>query len=191
MNMNDWRAIPGFEGRYTVNPIGEVRSVARKIEVRRSGGSIYEKFVPEKTMHQSPDRKGYLMTTLADSTGKKRRHFIHKLVASAFFVGPFRPNPVCRHLDGNKINNRFDNLYIGTTKENISDKAVHGTELYGEQRWNAKLTERDIAEIFRLNKKDGVTQREISRRFGVSPATVCCVLKGKRWSKLTREERLL
>lgn len=190
MNMNDWRPIPGFEGRYVVNPTGEVRSVARKIQVKRSSGTVYEKFVDEKTMYQSPDRKGYLMTTLTDSDGKKRRHFIHKLVASAFFVGPFRPNPVCRHLDGDKVNNQYDNLYIGTVQENIDDKVSHGTELYGEQRWNAKLTERDIAEIFRLNKKEGVSQREISRRFCVSPATVCCVLKGKRWGKFIQDARL-
>lgn len=50
---------------------------------------------------------------------------VHVLVLEAFD----RPRPkgaVCRHLDGNPINNHLSNLAWGTHKENTEDRKRHG-----------------------------------------------------------------
>jgi hypothetical protein len=52
----------------------------------------------------------------------------------------------CRHLDGNRSNNRLDNLAWGTPLENGADKARHGTAK-GERNGRAKLTAAKVRRI--------------------------------------------
>lgn len=189
MNTNEeWRFIPVFEGKYMASSAGRVKSVDRTLTVTRANGTVYQKEKKGQIMCQSPDKRGYMMTTLPMPGNVKRRQFIHILVAKAFFVGPFRPKPICRHLDGDRLNNSAGNIYIGTQQENIDDKAIHGTELYGEDRWSAKLKKSDIGEIFFMKGSGRYTQREIAKHFGVSPATICYILKGSRWGKAINDQ---
>lgn len=60
-----------------------------------------------------------------DGTFKQRR--IHQLVLESF-VGP-RPNTdsVVRHLNGDPVDNRIENLVWGTASENAHDRVRHGT----------------------------------------------------------------
>lgn len=50
-------------------------------------------------------------------------------------------------------------------------------------QYTAKLNNYDVAEIFRLAKLEGVKQVEIAKRFNVSSATICEILKGKRYAE--------
>lgn len=58
--------------------------------------------------------------------GKRTRYAVHVLVARAHL--PSRPSPrhEVRHLDGNKLNPRADNLAWGTRKDNADDRERHG-----------------------------------------------------------------
>lgn len=58
--------------------------------------------------------------------GKRTRLAVHRLVASRFL--PPRPSPLheVRHLDGNRMNCRADNLAWGTRKDNADDRERHG-----------------------------------------------------------------
>lgn len=60
-----------------------------------------------------------------------RRLKVHLLVLNTF-KGP-KPSPelCCRHLDGNKLNNRISNLRWGIRKENYQDMILHGTSWVG------------------------------------------------------------
>ena len=60
--------------------------------------------------------------------GKSKTFNVHRLVA-IHFVKSDDPNKkfVC-HLDGNKLNNDYSNLYWGTFSENMLDKRTHGTD---------------------------------------------------------------
>lgn len=112
MNRCDWLPIPGYEGRYEVSDQGEVRSLPRY----RSRGGILR---PHPSLPG-----GYPSVNLRkDGAGKTMR--VHALVMLAF-VGPRPEGQVTRHLNGNPLDNRLENLTYGTPTENNLDTVRHG-----------------------------------------------------------------
>jgi hypothetical protein len=77
--------------------------------------------------------------------------------------------------------NRLGNLSYGTPYENaVRDRIRDGTFLLGEQHQSARLTENEVRAI-RASTERG---RALSKRFGVSEATVCAIRKLKAWTHL-------
>jgi hypothetical protein len=68
-----------------------------------------------------------------------------------------------------------------TPKENQADRLIHGTDARGEKCYAAKLSAQDVADIRVLAK--AIVQSDIAKHYGVSPATICLLLKGKTWKK--------
>ncbi len=102
-----WKDIPGYEGRYQVSDLGNVRSV----RLMRFGKVLMKK--PE--VHYS----GYLYHKLWNLGHKGRRKiFVHRLVASAFMPNP-EDKEIVNHLDRNRKNNCLSNLEWATASENV------------------------------------------------------------------------
>lgn len=118
--MTEWRPVLGFEGRYEVSDDGRVRSVTRTTKIR--DGRQYT-FVGQ-------ERKTFLVKGYPHLSIKRNgRHvnkYVHLLVCEAFY-GP-RPSPQheARHLNGNPLDNRVENLAWGTKSENAQDTIRHG-----------------------------------------------------------------
>lgn len=95
-----WVPILGFEGFYQVNELGEVKSIRKEIilksYINRYG---YEKVI--LTIHQ-----------------KSSHRSVHRVVAEVFITNPESKLEV-NHKDGNKLNNRVENLEWVTRKENF------------------------------------------------------------------------
>lgn len=109
------KAIPGYEGIYEINEIGEVFSMPRGGRGR----------VCERRLKGVVDRQGYILATLCRA-GKSRLRRVHHLVLETF-GGPRPPGLQTRHLDGNPANNSLSNLKWGTYQENSDDRKKHGT----------------------------------------------------------------
>lgn len=97
----------GFEGRYAVNTEGEVISYVRKTRRSLVGGIIFDKAIGRET---------YKMVSIF-LNGKQVSKYFHRLVAEAFIPNP-ENKPCVNHKDGNKLNNRPDNLEWVTFSEN-------------------------------------------------------------------------
>lgn len=69
-------------------------------------------------------RNGYLMVSLSRA-GKGRSVLVHRLVAEAF-LGPRPPDAQIRHLNGDRFDNRLENLAYGSASENMQDRIAHG-----------------------------------------------------------------
>lgn len=115
-----WRPIPGYEGSYEASDHGRVRSIDRVVEKVIRGKRVLNKC---KGRVLKPLRSGHHYAHVCLS-GEAR--YIHDLVLRAF-RGPRPAEMECRHLDGDSLNNRLDNLAWGTISENRLDQVRHGT----------------------------------------------------------------
>lgn len=125
-----WKPIKDYEGIYEVSNLGNVRKL-RFI----NGKHNFEKI---KICKQTLNAWGYMTVSLSKN-GKSNTKRVHKLVANAFLG---ESNLQVDHIDGNKTNNRLDNLEYVTPKENTNRAWQKGIAKYTEER---KQKLRDIA----------------------------------------------
>jgi hypothetical protein len=116
-NTELWKDIPNYEGLYQVSSLGNVKSLER-IAIRPKAGNY---IVKEKILNHFKQNNGYYIVNLSKE-GKRKTITIHILVAMAFLG--HKPDGtqiiVPDHKDGDKSNNRVDNLELITQRENIS-----------------------------------------------------------------------
>lgn len=129
MRDEEWRPIPGFIGYYEASSLGRIRSLPRRGKKRNRvyGGQIRKPVIAGN---------GYYGVRLSVHN-VKRTYMVHELVCAAFHGAKPSPGRTCevRHLDGNPLNCRADNLCWGTHSENELDKVRHGTH-----RWSKMPT---------------------------------------------------
>lgn len=106
-----WKDIPNYEGIYQISNYGNVRRLNKWDLNRRE---YYENI---HNIKLKPNTKGYLHVDLSKNQNVKRRD-VHRLVAEAFIPNP-ENKPEINHIDGNKQNNRADNLEWNTRSENL------------------------------------------------------------------------
>lgn len=114
--MNEiWKDIKGYEGLYQVSNLGNVRSIDR-IEVKMNcRGWKSPRKDKGKVLTPTDNGKGYRIVPLRKD-GKKKNHYVHRLVAEAFCDGQ---GDVVDHIDYDISNNRAENLRWCTQKENV------------------------------------------------------------------------
>lgn len=123
-----WKPVVGFPW-YEVSNFGNVRSVDREIEfIQRNqfGSRISVKRLKGRPLKPKKAGMGYLSVCVSRPIGggevSVSYKFIHRLVAEAF-IGCIDGMEV-NHKDGNKLNNREDNLEIVDRVRN-QDHAFH------------------------------------------------------------------
>jgi hypothetical protein len=162
-----WLAIPGHPG-YEVSDLGRVRSYRN-----RQGHPTTKPRTLTPAVVQ-----GYQQIKL----GRSRQTKVHILALEAF-VGPRPDGMVCRHLDGNGLNNRISNLRWGTPEENYADRHLHGTDNTGSRNGRAKVDERAVAAI-RKRLAAGDKQSDVAKDFGVSRGVVAHISAGRTWKSV-------
>ena len=111
---------------------------------------------------------------------------VHRLVAETFVPNP-NNRPQVNHIDGNKQNNSADNLEWVNNSENIQhafdnnliDRNKIVKNMTGSKNHQAKLTERDVAEIKALCFNN--TNKEIAMLYPVHPSLIGQIRRGKIW----------
>lgn len=105
-----WKDIEGYEGLYQVSNLGRVKSLER---YRKNHNKLQK--IEEKIKKTRQDKQGYLLVDLYKNN-KIKTVRVHRLVAKAFIENIDNKETV-NHIDGNKHNNRIDNLEWCTFKE--------------------------------------------------------------------------
>ncbi len=113
MEKEIWRDIPGYEGLYQISDLGRVFS--------NITGKIRKNV---KSDH------GYRAIQLSDSNHIKHRHYVHRLVASAFLPIPNDRSTEVNHKNLNKSDNRAANLEWVTPRENSDHAYANGRTNY-------------------------------------------------------------
>lgn len=90
-------------------------------------------------------------------------------------------NIVCHTCDNPKCVNP-DHLFIGTTLDNFKDMRIKGRSARGERNTQAKLTEKEVKKIRKLeNELDSAKVAEI---FDISKSTVLSIWSKKTWKHI-------
>lgn len=174
-----WKTIPGYEGLYSISNDGRVKN------------ERWNSFLRPSINHG-----GYACIRLSRE-GCPRFWTVHALVALTF-IGPRPDGKVINHLDGNKLNNRPENLEYCTGAENMRHAAEHGlmssgevhsritkaTTNRGEQVHLAKLTEAQVIEMRALFTTGDYTFDDLGERFGVANTAAMSAIRGATWSHL-------
>ena len=107
-----WKPIVGYEGRYEISNMGRVKSLDRYVNNRH---------FEEKIMNVQKTKDGYSYVQLS-RPGERHTKKIHQLVMENFTDYKSRGSDATYqidHINGNKDDNRLENLEIVTHKENM------------------------------------------------------------------------
>ena len=87
------------------------------------------------------------------------------------------------HIDGNKLNNRIENLEGVSTKENNIRAKENGLlkPLKGEDNPFSKLTREEVSKIRELYSEKTYTQYQIADMFGIGQSQVSAIVRKKAW----------
>lgn len=177
--IEEWRDIPEYEGLYQVSNQGRVRSLDHVVPHSNGTHRTQRGRIRRLARH----RQGYLQVVLCKA-GKRATLYVHRLVATVF-LGECPPAHEVNHVNGDKSDNRVENLEYCTHSQNMMHADEQGLrQVAGTACHFSKLTEDDVREIRRLHKQTDISQRAIARRFGVSHVTVGCILRGTAWTHI-------
>lgn len=177
----EWRDIKGLEGLYQISNLGRIRSLDN-IQIRSNGFKMckfHKKGQILKTYQSGKDYKkgqGYETVTIYD-----KRYKIHRLVAQAFIPNP-QKLPQVNHIDGNKLNNRADNLEWITNRENM----LHSWGIGLREKSRKKARKLKIEQVNQMRKECIPGDKEkgykpLGRKYGVSPTTVKQIVRKEKW----------
>lgn len=157
--------IPGYEGRYSVCPDGRIYSHRRELHMTSHVGN-----------------HGYLIVKLFDGE-RKSTQTVHKLVALAYY-GERPPGDIhVNHKDGNKLNNRPENLEYVTRSKNCKHAVKHGLS-------KVPLRKDDVFPLIVLGRlAKGMLVREVADSLGVAKHTICRIKNGHTYADVTGIKR--
>lgn len=178
LKMSDeiWKPVQGFP-QYMVSSHGRMKSVRRIIT--DSWGR--QRLWPEKVFATILNSAGYPQINLGKWDTRKTE-LVHRIVAATFIPNPLN-KPQVNHKDGNRANNRVDNLEWVTCAENLaySRKVLHAQA-------ERELTPPEVAKIILASDKTGTA---VAAQFGIWPSAVYNVWKRNGVMRKKHKARIL
>lgn len=160
--------IPEVKDRYFINDLGE----------------LFTDFGERKL--KDGVKNGYVKNGLVLKDGTSRAFFRHRLVMLCFAPREDADSLQVNHIDGNKLNNRLDNLEWCTNREN----RIHAVEIglaarmRGEDNLASKLLESQVIDIIQ-DLLHHVPYSKIMKKYNCSKSTISAIKNKRNWRYLT------
>ena len=138
MEQEQWKPIEGTDGKYEVSNLGHVRTNGKRPGL----------------LTLTKQKSGYRYAMIQLSNGKQKNCRVHRLVAEHFLPNPDNMKEV-NHKDGNKDNNRADNLEWCTRSHNV--KHSFDTGLKQPHRWTAEERKQISDKVKAYHQKRGAS----------------------------------
>lgn len=153
----EWKPVKGHEGRYEVSNLGRVKSVAGHL------GTVILK--------PQDNGKGYKTVNITTAPKKAKHVYIHRMVADAFIECNAETNLMeVNHKNGDKSDNRVENLEWVTRKKNVDHAVENGLFCTDKRRRVGKQAKAvrcsngmEYASIYKASKELGIAHSSISR----------------------------
>lgn len=161
MNLEIWKDIVGYDGKYQISTFGRVKSF-------KNGELILKNYL---------GNHGYYGVTLWKNNQSTKR-LIHNILLETFSIKT-KDKMVCNHKDGNKLNNFITNLEWTTYRGNL----VHAYK----NNLNNGRRKLDWDKVSRIRSLYGEGQRKlhIAKMFNVAHSTIDRILSFKYWNDET------
>ena len=172
LNFNEeWKNVEGYESLYQVSSLGRVKSLEKHF-LRKYREGYRKQTIPEKILKPFPTRTAYLLVKLTKNKIEKCFQ-VHRLVAMAFIPNP-QNKPQVNHINGNKTDNKVENLEWVTQTENI--RRAYATGLQNHETAVRVTTPDNKVHEFR-------NQRLASQFLKISPSRLNETLKSNTGKK--------
>lgn len=174
-----WARLPFPElSDYMVSTYGRV--------MKKDGSGFIKQFIGST---------GYYRACLK-SHGRSRNFSVHRLIAIVFIPLPKKfirkhmtaENLIVNHIDGNKLNNRLDNLEWVTVKGNAIHTKTHGLLMgySGENSHLAKMNNKTARKCCEMLAQ-GMSSGDIAKRLGISKKSVVHIKAGECWTHMSKD----
>ena len=168
----EWRYIPGYEGKYQASSLGRIKSVDRLI--MRSNGERLP--IKGRVLKPRFDKCGRACVTVCGVTKR-----VHRLIAKTFIPNPDN-KPQINHIDSNPSNNAVSNLEWCTRSENMLHAFKFGHHSHeGERHNRRKLSKSDVLYI-REHPEIKLTQ--LAKKYNVTSQCIYSIRNNKTWRNL-------
>lgn len=183
-----WKSVVGYEEFYSVSNTGKIR--------RDKGGSNNAKI--GRILKQRLNTHGYVSVILS-KFGTEKSFTVHRLVVKAF-IGEIPDGLQINHKNGNKTDNRLENLECVTPSENRlhcnkvlfpnGENFLRGDKWCkshlasiprGEKQKMAKLNEQKVKEIRQIYGEGQSTLKQLAEKYGVHFSIIHDVIKRTAW----------
>jgi hypothetical protein len=170
--------IQGYEGLYSVTSDGRVWSHPKGTNTKNG-------------RWLSLDNSGRYPVVGLMKDGKKKRHSVHRLVAQAYVLNP-NNLPQVNHINGNRTDNRAENLEWVTSSENRIHAWNTGLQVATEDHkasarkagYGRRLFSMEQAEDIRAAYASGdMNQYELAAQYNTSQAVINGIVLNKTYTK--------
>lgn len=146
--MEEWKDIPGYEGRYQASTYGRIKSLQRYIPTNKH-------WVKEKILTPRKSGKDYRLQVALYIDGVQKQYYVSRLIAETFIPNPYN-YPEVNHKDEDYTNNTINNLewcnssynsnYGNRTYKIMQANIINGTYQQNRRRLNKPIAQYTINE---------------------------------------------
>lgn len=160
-----WKPLLEYKG-IEVSSIGRIRKAANKSR-------------KERILTEFPkDRDGYYRCSVQRLDGTWTSQPVHRLVAKAF-IPRTKNRDIVNHIDGNRTNNRIENLEWVTPKENV----IHSFK-FGSRKICKQVPKKTILTDFQVNRigklRELYTVNQIAKLFNIEYQSLKNIIHKKK-----------
>jgi hypothetical protein len=160
-----WKTLDEYKG-IKVSSFGRILKASNKTRKER----ILTEF--------AKDRDGYCRCSVQKLDGTWTSQPVHRLVAKAFIPNPDNKAAV-NHIDGNRTNNKVENLEWVTPKENVYHSFQFGNrKICKDVPKNTILTDFQVSQIDKLRTLYSVNQ--LAHLFNIKYTTLKNIIRKKK-----------
>ena len=157
-----WKDIKGYEGLYQISNFGNVKRIQSNKYIKPH------------------NEKGYIRVALCKNN-KVKHLYLHRLIATAFIPNPENKSDV-NHKDGNKMNNKINNLEWTTRKENMNHAKDTGLWKFTDNMKKGLDQSKPVYQYDRqyhlINNYPSVIQASLIT--GINHGNICSCCEGRR-----------